>query len=155
MDAIAFDAAEAGALLGLTYQRARRMVQLHRAPEPIRAALGARRIDARAALELVRIHNRMTRGAARHDARAHQDLEMLVTLVAREHWSIRQLEEYARTLASRGRGDLARPTSSGFRLTRGRLVVNTARVARGELGPRDRALLTTILEDLLRALKAN
>jgi ParB family chromosome partitioning protein len=153
MQVLRADAAEAGALLGMSYQQARRMIQIHGAPPPIQAALAARRIDWRAALELVRIYNRMRRLSAYGEARAHHEVETLVARVVDERWSIRHLEEYARALAS-GTGDVARRASPGFRLVRGRLVVNTASVAQGELSPEERAQLITILEDLLRALKA-
>ncbi len=64
METRGIGAAEAGALLGRSITQARRLLQLHGAPVFIKDALAQRRIDARAALELVHLHNKWVKEGA-------------------------------------------------------------------------------------------
>jgi ParB family transcriptional regulator, chromosome partitioning protein len=101
MEAFGGRAEEAGALIGRSYQQARRLIQIHEAPQPIRDAVLQGHIDARAALELVRIHNKLAHDAAPGGKQqAAVELDELIDRVVNERWSIRRLEAYARKLTS-------------------------------------------------------
>jgi ParB family transcriptional regulator, chromosome partitioning protein len=154
MDVLGVDALEAGALLGWSYLQARRLMQLHGAPTVVRMALAAGRLDARAALELVRIHNRRARASPADDARPRPDLAALVARAADEGWTVRRLEAYARCGAADASAAPPHPSAApGFRVSRGYLTVDTARVARGDLAPEERRRLAGVLEELLHAVK--
>jgi ParB family transcriptional regulator, chromosome partitioning protein len=162
MDALDLDATEAGAIIGRNYKQARRLMQIHTAVEPIKAAIVSRGLDARAALELIRIYNRLARrkepGA---EERARTDVEGLIERVASEGWSIRRLERYARQFVQEANvpasesvpkhpAEAGRPVS---RRVRGWLLIDAARLERGELQDEERSQLIALLEDLLRKVR--
>jgi len=62
MEALSLDAGKAGDLIGRSYQQARRLLQVHQAPQVVKDAVVSRLVDARAALELVRIFNKLAQG---------------------------------------------------------------------------------------------
>jgi ParB-like chromosome segregation protein Spo0J len=100
MEALHLDAGQAGELIGRSYRQARRLLQLHEAPEVVKAAVVQGRIDARAALELVRIHNRLARqGGPSAERRAVAEVAAVLDQIGREGWSIRRLEAHAREVA--------------------------------------------------------
>jgi ParB/RepB/Spo0J family partition protein len=159
MEALRLDASEAGALIGRSYKEARRLLQLHGAIYPIKAAVVAKRVDARAALELVRIYNRLVRGGGegcKQASRAH--IELLIERVVDEQWSVRTLEIYAQGLAKgRALGPGKEPGAMAavrppFHETRGELLIDMSRLERGEIEPEDRSRLIALLEDLLRRM---
>jgi ParB family chromosome partitioning protein len=93
MEARGIGTAEAGELLGKSGTQARRLLQLHEAPVFIKEALALRRLDARAALELLRILNNALR--EQPDGSAAEPLETIRALMEQsiaESWPIRRLE---------------------------------------------------------------
>jgi ParB family transcriptional regulator, chromosome partitioning protein len=99
MEAFGVDAEAAGALIGRSYQQARRLVQIHNAPEPIKDAVIRGLIDGRAGLELVRNHNKLARTPGPNGSkRALAEAEELIDRVVKERWTIRRLENHARRL---------------------------------------------------------
>jgi ParB/RepB/Spo0J family partition protein len=178
----AFDvgADEAGALIGRSYQQARRLIQIHNAPKPIRDSIVQGHIDARAALELVRIYNRHAhRGGPDAGQRAGAELDELIDPVLNERWSIRRLEKYARELEG-GRVQRRRerrspaPRAAGrdvptghaavepravarggppYRLDGDELVLDVDRIARRDVSPEEREELIKVLEHLLTLVR--
>jgi ParB family transcriptional regulator, chromosome partitioning protein len=155
MRALRLDASEAGALIGRSYKQVRRLVQIHGAIPPIKAAVVEKRVDARAALELVRIYNRLARRGTHGCEEAQAQVEQLIGLVVDERWSIRKLEGYARTLEE-GRAPGPREENGErvaveplFQETKGKLVIDMVRLARGELDAKERSKLIELLGDLL------
>lgn len=93
MEARDIGTAEAGELLGKSGTQARRLLQIHEAPEFIKEALALRKLDARAALELLRILNNAQR--EQPDGSTTEPLEAVRTLMEQsiaESWPIRRLE---------------------------------------------------------------
>lgn len=180
MEAFGVGAEDAGALIGRSYQQARRLIQLHEAAQPIRDAVVQGHVDARAALELVRIYNRLVQSGGR-DAkqRALADLDELIDRVVNERWSIRRLEKYARELeggraqrrrerrsptplrredaASSLRGAAAAPAVPAdgppYRLDEEQLVLDVDRIARRDVSPEEREELIKVLEQLLTMVR--
>jgi ParB/RepB/Spo0J family partition protein len=111
------DAREAGALIGRSYPQARRLIQLHTAPAPIKRAVARRQVDGRAALELTRVFNKMAREDSTPERTvALRRIEKVVERVAREKWTFRRLERYAAKFTGRGGEDedAALPTGQGL-----------------------------------------
>ncbi len=180
MEAFSVGAKEAGELIGCSYQQARRLIQLHEAPHPIRDAVVQGHVDARAALELVRIYNRLAqRGGPEAKQRALADVDELIDRVVNERWSIRRLEMYARDLeggraprrpkprspAPQRREDDAQGwraavaaralTADGppYRLDGDELVLNVERIARRDVSPEEREELIKVLEQILTMVR--
>jgi ParB/RepB/Spo0J family partition protein len=182
MEAFSISAQEAGALIGRSYQQARRLIQIHNAPQPIRDAIVQGHVDARAALELVRIHNKIAQDP-RPDGkrRAAAQLDELVDRVVNERWTIRRLEHYARKLvdgaagakpqqspgsvdrapADAARGAIvsrtetpARPAGvPPYRRDATSVFIDTGRIARNQVSPEEREELINVLEGLLMAVR--
>jgi ParB/RepB/Spo0J family partition protein len=113
-------AAEAGELLGKSGTQARRLVQLHEAPALIKEALSQRRIDAGAALELIRIHNNFLReDLDRSPSEGIAHVLGVMEKAISERWSIRRLERSGRSsgeseaVPSKGESDQVRPAGQG------------------------------------------
>jgi ParB family chromosome partitioning protein len=180
MDAFGIDAQGAGALIGRSYQQARRLIQIHNAPQPIRDAIVQGHVDARAALELVRIYNKLAHEAGSGGKqRAVAELDELIDRVVNERWTIRRLERYARNLvdagaqpktAQRAGSDRARPakplaeraasgptsattSTAPFRRLDDGVFIDTSRIARRQVSPEEREELIKILEELLMAVR--
>jgi ParB/RepB/Spo0J family partition protein len=180
MDAFSVDAEEAGALIGRSYQQARRLIQIHNAPQPIRDAIVQGHIDARAALELVRIHNKLAHEAgSRGKERVVAALYELIDRVVNERWTIRRLERYARNLVDAGAdpktvrriGSHEAPSSkpvsarvasapppamtstAPFRRVENGVFIDTGRIAHRQVSPEEREELIKILEELLMAVR--
>jgi ParB/RepB/Spo0J family partition protein len=103
MEAFGIDAQDAGALIGRSYQQARRLVQIHTAPQPVKDAIVAGLVDGRAALELVRIYNKLAHHPGPNGKkRALAQVEELIDRVVYERWTIRRLEAHAKHLADGG-----------------------------------------------------
>jgi ParB/RepB/Spo0J family partition protein len=121
MEALSLDAGKAGELIGRSYQQARRLLQVHQAPQVVKDAVVAGLVDARAALELVRIYNKLAQEPGPHGKeRAATQLAEIIRQVIEEGWSIRQLEAYARdtvggTQAAARRAPTASAKSSSAR----------------------------------------
>jgi hypothetical protein len=180
MKAFGVGAEEAGVLIGRSYQQARRLIQLHGAPLPIRDAVVQGHVDARAALELVRIYNRLVqRGGPDAKHRALTDLDELIDRVVNERWSIRRLEKYARELEGgraprrrERRSPAPQPREGGapsgraavatralpvdgppYRLDGYELVLDVDRIARREVSADEREELIKVLERLLTLVR--
>ena len=112
------DAGDAGALMGRSYQQARRLLQLHGAPQPVKDAIVHGLIDGRAALELVRIHNKLVhRPGPNARKRAVAEVDELLDRVVNERWTIRRLEAHAKQVVHGGPreatpGDASPPAST-------------------------------------------
>jgi ParB family chromosome partitioning protein len=182
MEAFSLGAQEAGALIGRSYQQARRLIQIHNAPQPIRDAIVQGHVDARAALELVRIHNKLAQDP-RPDGkrRAAAQLDELVDRVVNERWTIRRLEHYARkevdgadeAKSQQSPGPAVRaPAAAAQRAAVSRseavakpagappyrrdatgVLINAGRIARNQISPEEREELINILEELLMAVR--
>lgn len=180
IEARAVSLRDAGRLLGKTYSQAKRLHQLHEAAAPIKQAVLHRLIDARTAIELTRLHNRLARQlpAAREDEVLGK-LQEIIDRVIRERWSIRTLERYAPgepaptapapfpAIAPTANGDQppssvvsavpSGPTATASALAylrRGdRLVIEVGRIDRKEITPEERESLINILEDLLTRVR--
>jgi ParB family chromosome partitioning protein len=99
MEVFGVDAQDAGALIGRSYQQARRLIQIETAPQPVKDAIVSGLIDTRGALELVRIHNKLAHHPGPNGKkRALAQVEELIDRVVYERWSIRRLEAYARRI---------------------------------------------------------
>jgi hypothetical protein len=181
MEAFTLGAEEAGALIGRSYQQARRLIHIHNAPQPIRDAIVQGHVDARAALELVRIHNKLAQDP-RPDGKRHAaaQLDELVDCV-NERWTIRRLEHYARKVVDGA--DRAKPQQSPgpaprapaaasqkapvsraeapaqpaaappYRRDASSVFIDTGRIARNQVSPEEREDLINVLEELLMAVR--
>ena len=102
MDARQIDSRAAGELLGINARQARRLLQLHGTAAPIKRAVVRGALDARVAIEMVRIYNRFVRqddSAAGN--KALQRIERLIERYVNEAWTMRKLERFAAKLDSR------------------------------------------------------
>jgi ParB family chromosome partitioning protein len=171
MDAFHVDSEAAGAMLGRSYQQARRLVQIHEAPQPVKEAIVSGLVDTRAALELVRIYNKLARrGGPGRQERSLRELEELIDRVVNERWTIRRLERYAKDLE--GEGPPAAPAASPGKATgtvppplpaspggapwkqvAGGVLIDTGRIARNDLTPEHCEGLVDLLEDLLMKVR--
>jgi ParB family chromosome partitioning protein len=182
MGAFSVGAQEAGALIGRSYQQARRLIQIHNAPQAIRDAILQGHVDARAALELVRIHNKLAQDPRPEGKRrAAAELDELVDRVVNERWTIRRLEHYARKVVDGADGAKpqqspaavlraaatasqkapvseteapARPAGAPpYRRDASSVFIDTGRIARNQVSPEEREELINILEELLMAVR--
>lgn len=113
MEAFGMDAGDAGALMGRSYQHARRLLQLHGAPQPVKDAIVHGLIDGRAALELVRIHNKLVhRPGPNARKRAVAEVDELLDRVVNERWTIRRLEAHAKQVVHSGAHEATPATAS-------------------------------------------
>ena len=93
------DAKDAGELLGKNPRQARRLLQLHGTAAPIKRAVVRGQLDARIALEMVRIHNRFVRqDESAAGNKALQRIERLIERYVSEAWTMRKLERFAAKL---------------------------------------------------------
>ncbi len=93
MEARDIGTAEAGELLGKSGTQARRLLQIHEAPAFIKEALAAGKLDARAALELLRILNNLLREQPEGSPTPAQEaVRALMDQSIAESWPIRRLE---------------------------------------------------------------
>jgi ParB family chromosome partitioning protein len=181
MEAFGVGAEEAGALIGRSYRQARQLIQIHNAPRPIRDAIVQGHINARAALELVRIYNKLAHEpGSPGKQRALADLDELIDRVVNERWTIRRLERYARNLVDAGPQTKARPragsggappnepvrdgsarqpalavapSAAPFRRLENGVFIDAGRIARRQVSPKEREELIKILEELLMAVR--
>lgn len=154
-------------------------MQLYEAPQPIREAIVQGHVDARAALELVRIFNRLAqRGVPEAKQRAIAEINELIDRVVNERWSIRRLEKHARELeggrVQRRRDRRPAPQVGGedapsgraavasralpadgppYRLDDAELVLAVDRIARRDVSPEEREELINVLEQLLTLVR--
>ena len=99
MEARAIDAKVAGELLGMNPRQARRLLQLHGTAAPIKRAVVRGVLDARIALEMVRIYNRFVRqDESAAGNKALQRIERLIERYVSEAWTMRKLERFAAKL---------------------------------------------------------
>jgi ParB/RepB/Spo0J family partition protein len=103
MEARGIDVKEAGELLGKGQRQARRLLQLHTAAAPIKRAVARGQLDARAAVEMVRVHNRYLReDESPSGSEALKRIERLVEKFVNEEWSVRRLEQFVTRLEGKG-----------------------------------------------------
>ena len=113
MEARSVEVKEAGELLGKSQRQARRLLQLHTAAAPIKRAVARGQLDARVALELVRIHNRFVReDSSPTGSGALKKIERLVERYVGEGWTMRKLERLAARLDAKGGGSVAESDDS-------------------------------------------
>jgi ParB family chromosome partitioning protein len=99
MEARGLDAKGAGELLGMNARQARRLLQLHGTAAPIKRAVVRGVLDARIALEMVRIYNRLRReDESAAGTKALQKIERLIERYVSEAWTMRKLERFAAKL---------------------------------------------------------
>jgi len=110
METRSIDVKEAGQLLGKSPRQARRMLQLHGAVPPIKRGVARGQLDARAAIELVRIHNRYLReDDSPSGSHALKRIETLIGRYVKEEWSVRRLEKFAARLDAGDDAESERP----------------------------------------------
>ena len=96
------DVKEAGELIGKPPRQARRLLQLHSAPAPIKRAIVRGQVESRAALEFVRIHNQFVReDPSPGGGLALRRIDRLIERFLTEGWNIRRLERFAIEAAER------------------------------------------------------
>ncbi len=117
MEARSIGTAEAGELLGKSGTQARRLLQIHEAPAFIKEALAAGKLDARAALELLRILNNLVREQPEGSAAPAQEaVRALMDQSIAESWPIRRLERLGKAGRPAGgqAGTAPRKTTPGL-----------------------------------------
>lgn len=103
MEARGIDVKEASELLGKGQRQSRRLLQLHAAAAPIKRAVARGQLDARAAVEMVRVHNRYVReDETPSGSEALKRIERLVERYVNEEWSVRRLEQFVARLEGKG-----------------------------------------------------
>lgn len=101
MESRGIDVREAGELMGRSYIQARRLHRLHLAVEPIKQSVVRGDLDARAAVEVVRIYNKFAKTDTSVELRdTVTKIEALIERIVREKWSARRLEQYATKLGA-------------------------------------------------------
>jgi ParB/RepB/Spo0J family partition protein len=102
MKARSIDVKEAAELLGKSPRQARRLLQIHGAAAPIKRAVARGQLDARVALEMVRIHNRLVKqDPSPSGSGAFKKIERLVERFVSEGWTMRKLERLVAKLGGR------------------------------------------------------
>jgi ParB family transcriptional regulator, chromosome partitioning protein len=190
MESRGVDVLEAGELMGKSPMQARRLHRIHLAVDPIKSAVARGQLDARAAVEVIRIYNKVAReDASEGKLNALKTIEALIDQIVTEEWSIRRIEQYALEVAARGdsvsedaggkvegaeakrarkvRAPLAPESPSAaapaptarpgptplVQSADGRIVLDAARIARGEISPEEREQLIALLEELLMQVR--
>lgn len=173
MAAKGWSAEQAGEEMGKTRRQAFNLQRIHNGPEAVKALLRARRIELRAAVEFVRIHDALLkrdpkRGPARFD-------KLLATA---EGWPVKRLADYAKKLSTGTPKDVdpsdaveeaslgVAPTSAGaaegakdrtpepaFTITEKKLTIDLDAVKFFMFEPGERTRLVTHLENILRRLR--
>ncbi len=102
MESRGLDVRAAGELMGKSDIQARRLYRIHCAIGPIKKAIVRGDLDARAAIELDRIHKTFVRSFADPAARkdAEDRITELIVRIVEEKWSIRRLERYGKEAAT-------------------------------------------------------
>ena len=101
METRGVDVREAGELMGRSYIQARRLFRLHHAVDPIKKAVASGDLDARAAVEVVRIYNTLAQADLSVELRDTVDkISKLLERIIREKWSARRIEQYATKLGA-------------------------------------------------------
>lgn len=169
------DAKEAGELLGKSQRQVRRLLQLHEAAAPIKRAVARRQLDARAAVELVRIHKVYLReDETPSGVKALRRIERLIERYVREQWPVRRLEKFETSTDSRPAADekpgdapepgpsatptsdtsmVVRPPGQGAQrvVTRAgdKVTIDLSLIEKGQVSPEERAALIDLMEQLL------
>jgi ParB family chromosome partitioning protein len=113
MEARGVDVREAGELMGRSYIQARRLHRLHTAVDPIKQAVVRGDLDARAAVDVVRIYNTLAKTDMSVDLRdTASKIEKLIERMVRERWSARRIEQYATKLGAGASEEEAEGASS-------------------------------------------
>jgi ParB family transcriptional regulator, chromosome partitioning protein len=101
MEVRQLDVREAGELMGRSYIQARRLHRIHTAVAPIKDAVRNGDLDARAAVEVVRIYNTLAQKDLSPELRdTVTRVEKLIERIVREKWSARRIEQYATKLGA-------------------------------------------------------
>jgi ParB family transcriptional regulator, chromosome partitioning protein len=190
MESRGVDVLEAGELMGKSAMQARRLYRIHLAVDPIKSAVARGQLDARAAVEVIRIYNKVAReDASEGKLAALKTIEVLIDRIVTEGWSIRRIEQYALEIDARGEsvsedaGEKAEgaaakrarkvraPPAPGTPAAAapvptagpepiplvehgdGRIVLDAARIARGDISPEEREHLIAVLEELLMQVR--
>lgn len=110
MEVRQLDVREAGELMGRSYIQARRLHRIHTAVTPIKDAVRRGDLDARAAVEVVRIYNTLAQKDLSPELRdTTKRIEKLIERIAGEKWSARRIEQYATKLGAGAGEDDADP----------------------------------------------
>jgi ParB family chromosome partitioning protein len=113
MESRGLDVREAGELMGRSYIQSRRLHRLHMAIDPIKQAVLRGDLDARAAVEVIRIYNTFAQTDMSVELRdTAARIEKLIQRAAREKWSARRLEQYATKLGAGASEEEAEGASS-------------------------------------------
>jgi len=130
------DAKEAGDLLGKSQRQVRRLLQLHAAAAPIKRAVARGQLDARAAVEMVRVHNRWVReDETPSGSKALKRIERLVERYVNEEWSVRRLEQFVARLEGRAAASASHDAEDASEGTRRAPSRRQEEAARAEEGP--------------------
>jgi ParB family chromosome partitioning protein len=101
MESRGLEVREAGELMGRSYIQARRLHRLHTAIDPIKQAAVRGDLDARAAVDVIRIYNTLAKTDMSVELReTAARIEKLIERIAREKWSARRIEQYATRLGA-------------------------------------------------------
>jgi ParB family transcriptional regulator, chromosome partitioning protein len=101
MEVRQLDVREAGELMGRSYIQARRLHRIHTAVGPIKDAVRRGDLDARAAVEVIRIYNTLAQKDLSPELRdTGARIEKLIERIATEKWSARRIEQYATKLGA-------------------------------------------------------
>jgi ParB family chromosome partitioning protein len=114
MEVRQLDVRQAGELMGRSYIQARRLHRLHTAVAPIKDAVRRGDLDARAAVEVIRIYNTLAQKDLSPELRdTAARIEKLIARIVAEKWSSRRIEQYATKLgAGAGEEDAGAATPS-------------------------------------------
>ena len=122
METRAIDVREAGELMGRSYIQARRLQRLHHAVAPIKQVVANGELDARAAVEVIRIYNKLSQTDMSVELRdTASRVTKLIEQIVREQWTYRRIEQYATKLgagASEEDAEAVDPTSRPAEPTR-------------------------------------
>lgn len=154
MESRQVDVRAAGEILGRSYVQARRLYRIHTAIAPIKEAIVRGDLDARAAIEVDRIHNAHVRRGGPEEGRRR--IEELLERIVREKWSVRRIEQHAKRVAvavARAAAPDApaprRPPGPLLAQSEGRVVIDERRLKLGPVSPEERTELVAVIEDLL------
>jgi ParB family transcriptional regulator, chromosome partitioning protein len=101
MEVRRLDVRQAGELMGRSYIQARRLHRIHTAVGPIKDAVRRGDLDARAAVEVIRIYNTLAQKDFSPELRATTArIEKLIERIVTEKWSARRIEQHATKLGA-------------------------------------------------------
>jgi hypothetical protein len=148
------DVRAAGKLMGWSYVQARRLHRIHVAIPAIKQAIFHGQLHARAAIEVVRIHNAHVKALGPEEGQRRT--EELLERIVRERWSIRRIERHAKQLVAAALRVPAPvsvpqggPQAPLLVRGKGRVVIDERRLQDGAVTPEERRELVAVIEGLL------